>query len=129
MSETDGITTAPGPYLAGNVVPFIVKACVVSVIVSACIIFVADWVIGSVEYSVSRTISNLHDTTIGGRKFWARIEQELDRAAAPASDLSPERKQKLVNDIRVIVARWRPVIDALQDSKQAPAATSSDAGK
>jgi hypothetical protein len=34
-----------------------------------------------------------------------------------------------VNDIRVIVARWRPVIDALQDSKPAPAATSSDAGK
>ena len=84
MSETDGITTAPGPYLAGNVVPFIIKACVVSVFVSACIIFVADWIIGSVEYSVSRTISNLHDTTIGGRKFWARIEQELDRAAASA---------------------------------------------
>jgi hypothetical protein len=45
------------------------------------------------------------------------VEEELDRAASPASDLPPERKQKLINNVRTIVARWRPVIDALQEDR------------
>ena len=57
---------------------------------------------------------SVQQTSIGGRKFWARLEEELDRAAAPASDLPPERKQKLINNVRVLAARWRPLIDALQ---------------
>jgi hypothetical protein len=60
-------------------------------------------------------------TVVGGRQFWVKLENELDRAAAPTSDLSPETKQKLINDVRVIVARWRPFIDAVQNEIQKPA--------
>jgi hypothetical protein len=56
----------------------------------------------------------------GGPQFWGKIEQKLDRAADVSSDLPPEKKQKLINDVRVIVARWRPFIDAVQSEMQKP---------
>jgi hypothetical protein len=127
MSEAHGMIT--GSNQTSNVVSFIIKTCVVSAVVTGCTIFAADWIVEKVEYSVSRTITNIQQGTIGGRKFWAKVEEELDRAAAPTSDMSPERKQKLINDVRIIVARWRPLIDALQDSKQGPAAVTSETGK
>lgn len=113
-----------GADLAAKVTPFIIKTCVVAAVVTACTIFVTDWIIGSVEESFARSfanvqqvVSSVQETSIGGRKFWARVEEELDRAASPASDLPPERKQKLINNVRTIVARWRPVIDALQEDR------------
>jgi hypothetical protein len=44
----------------------------------------------------------------------------LDRAADPASDLPPEKKQKLLNDVKVIVARWRPFVEAAQTAAKSP---------
>jgi hypothetical protein len=118
MSETH--ETHPKTDLTGPIVLFAIKTCIVAVIVSACAVFAADWVIGSAEESFARSIKSVHQTSIGGRKFWARLEEELDRAASPASDLPPERKQKLINNVRTIATRWRPVIEALQDDKQTP---------
>jgi hypothetical protein len=51
----------------------------------------------------------------------------LDRPVP--QDLPPERKQKLVNNVRILAVRWRPLIDALQDGRQAPAAATSETGK
>jgi hypothetical protein len=36
----------------------------------------------------------------------------MERAAAPESDSPPETKQKLIDEINIIVARWRPFLDA-----------------
>jgi hypothetical protein len=49
-------------------------------------------------------------TRIGGRSFWARLEKELDSAASPSNDIPPEKQRKLLADLRIIVARWRPFI-------------------
>lgn len=144
MSETQKIDDT-GAALAANVTPFIIKTCVVAAVATACTIFAAEWIIGSAEESFARSVRSVQQTvqktvqetvqqtvqqgSIGGRKFWGRLEEELDRAAAPASDLPPERKQKLINNVRILAARWRPLIDALQDGRQAPAATASETGK
>jgi hypothetical protein len=122
MSEADRNIKASGQNLSGNIVLFIIKTCIIAVVISACTVLVANLVIESVEGAAARTISMLHQgTVVGGRQFWVKLENELDRAAAPTSDLSPETKQKLINDVRVIVARWRPFIDAVQNEIQKPA--------
>jgi hypothetical protein len=90
---------------------FAIKTCIVIVVVSAATIFVADWIIDDLREA-------LGSTTIGGAQFWGKIERELDRAADPATDLPPEKKQKLIKDLRAIVARWRPFVDAVQDELQ-----------
>jgi hypothetical protein len=118
-----------------DIIQFAVKTCIVAVVISACGIFVADWIIKSVEASTANTISAVRQQlapTVGGRQFWIKIKEQLDNAAAPSSDLPPEEKQKLLNDMRVIVSRWRPFIDAAQDELHKPAAggsSQSEAGQ
>jgi len=122
MSETQKIDDS-GADLAAKITPFIIKTCVVAAVVTACTIFVTDWIIGSVEESMARSMRSVQQTvqqtSIGGRKFWTRVEEELDRAASPASDLSAERKQKLINNVRILAERWRPLIDALREERPA----------
>ena len=111
-----------------EIIQFAVKTCIVAVVISACGIFVADWIIKSVEASTANTISAVREQlapTVGGRQFWINVKQQLDNAAAPSSDLLPEEKQKLLNDVRAIVSRWRPFIDAAQDELHKPAGASS----
>lgn len=98
-----------------NILPFAIKTCIVAVVISACTIFVADWIIGDFKDAIGNTIGK----TSGG-PFWGKIERELDRAADPATDLPPEKKQKFLKDVRVIVARWRPFLDAVQSELQKP---------
>jgi hypothetical protein len=106
-----------------DIIQFAVKTCIVAIVISACGIFVADWIIKSVEASTANTISAVREQLapkVGGRQFWINVKQQLDNAAAPSSDLPPEEKQKLVSDLRVIVSRWRPFIDAVQDELHKP---------
>jgi len=46
----------------------------------------------------------------GGSAFWARMEGNLAKMADPKTDLPPEKKEKILADIRAIVARWRPFV-------------------
>lgn len=127
MSNSEmGVNASSETRRSGGIAQFAVKTCIVAVVISFSTIFIAEWVIESLEDSTSRTISNLRElwsqTTLGGPQFWNKIERELDRAAAPAAELPIEKKQKLLNDVRVIVARWRPFLDAVQDEMQKPTA-------
>jgi len=49
-------------------------------------------------------------TAIGGNRFWTKLEGELDRLADPRTDVSPEKKQKILSQIKVISDRWRPFL-------------------
>ena len=121
MRDADG-SNPPNVSRSSEVGRFFVKTCIVVVVISAATIFVADWIVGSVEASVARTVSTLRaGMPIGGRQFWEKIENQLDAAANPASDLPPQKKQKIINDMHVIVARWRPVLDAVTTEMQKPA--------
>ncbi len=59
-------------------------------------------------------VSALGSETVGGTRFWAKVEQELDRAADPSHDLPEEKKQKLLANLRVIVSRWRPFVAEIE---------------
>ena len=122
MSDAEKTVETFGVF--GQIIVFAIKTCIVSVIITACVLYVADTAIetlqDSVEHTVFRLREQLAQTPIGGRQFWSRIEEELDRAADPSSDLSPEKKQKIVRDVRLLVARWRPFIDAAQSEMQKP---------
>jgi len=94
---------------SGSILQFAIKTCIVAVVISTSTIFVAGWIIDDFKDA-------LRNTT--GAPFWGKVERELDRAADPASDLPPEKKQKLLNDVHVIAARWRPFLDAVYSEFQ-----------
>jgi hypothetical protein len=49
-------------------------------------------------------------TSIGGRPFWTKLEHQLDELADPKSDIPPEKKQKILAQIKVLSDRWRPFV-------------------
>ena len=106
------------PRRSGGVLQFAAKTFIVAVIVTISAIFIANTVIDNLRDALGNTT---------GRPFWTKLEKELDRAAAPESDLPPEQKQKLLRDIHVIVARWRPFLDAVSTELQKPAAPAPNA--
>jgi hypothetical protein len=50
-------------------------------------------------------------TSLGGHRFWTKLESELDRLADPRADLSPEKKQKILSQIKAVSDRWRPFLE------------------
>jgi hypothetical protein len=123
MSDADKAAKPIGVF--GQIMVFAIKTCIVVVAISARALFVAEAVVDNLQDSVARTISDLRrqlpQGPIGGRQLGAKIEEELDRAADPSTELPPEKKQKLIHDVHVIVARWRPFIEAVQSEMQKPA--------
>lgn len=106
------------PRRSGGVMQFAAKTFIVAVIVTISAIFIANTVIDNLRDALGNTT---------GRPFWTKLEKELDRAAAPESDLPPAQKQKLLRDIHVIVARWRPFLDAVSTELQKPVAPAPSA--
>ena len=119
-SDKTALNEQPTARPPSTIAQFAMKTCVVAVVISVCTIVVVDRIIDDLQDFAAQTIAGVRSSTIGGRKFWTKIENELNRAADPASDLTAEEKKKLINDVRVIVARWRPFVDAVQDELQKP---------
>ena len=44
------------------------------------------------------------------QSFWTKVEGFIERAADPGKEPSPERKQKLEQNIRTLADRWRPIV-------------------
>lgn len=104
---------------SSTILQFAAKVCIAVVVISAATIYVAETVIDSLEFAIKHAVTNALGNATGA-PFWGKVERELDRAADPTTDLPPEKKQKLLNDVHVIVARWRPLIDAIQYELQKP---------
>jgi hypothetical protein len=104
---------------SATILQFTAKICIAAVVISAATIYVAETVIDDVQFAIKQAVTTAlgHST---GAPFWGKVERELDRAADPATDMPPEKKQKLLNDVHVIVARWRPLIDAVRSELQKP---------
>lgn len=47
------------------------------------------------------------------RQLFASLEQQLHRAAQSSDGLSSERRQKILSDLRVVVAKWRPFLNEI----------------
>ena len=89
---------------------FATKTIIVAAVVVASIWITGEIVIGQVEDAIDRRIAAV--TKVGGREFWRRLETALEKAADPKNDLSPEKKQKLISEIRILSDRWQPFFAA-----------------
>jgi hypothetical protein len=47
------------------------------------------------------------------RQLFASLEQQLHRAAQSSDGLTSERREKILSDLRVVVAKWRPFLDEI----------------
>ena len=122
MSNANKGTDRPW-YFSDDLKLFAIKTGVVAIVTVFAALWIIDSVANTVRESVVYTMAELHEQVqfpLGGKQFWGKIEQELDHLADASSDLPPEKKQKLINDVRLIVARWRPFIDAVQNEIQKP---------
>lgn len=78
-------------------------------------------VVSYLENIVERRIEQLQiavgaATKIGGREFWTGLERELEKQADPKSDISLEKKQKIIAQVRIISDRWRPFISEVRSA-------------
>ena len=122
MSNANKGTDRPW-YFSDDLKLFVIKTGLVAIITVFAALWIIDSVANTVRESVVYTMAELREQVqfpLGGKQFWGKIEQELDHLADASSDLPPEKKQKLINDVRLIVARWRPFIDAVQNEIQKP---------
>lgn len=62
-----------------------------------------------VRGSAQTIVADMRQAASGSR-FVARVERGIEWLAHPDTEMSPERREKLLAAIRVASARWRPVI-------------------
>jgi hypothetical protein len=95
---------------SGTIGQFTIKA-----VILIALLILTGWVASEVVSTkigdvIDKSRFALQETKIGGAQFWTKVESDLERAASPSSDLSEEKKRKLLSSIRAIVDRWRPFV-------------------
>ncbi|MGA7486592.1 MAG: hypothetical protein WBW74_06590 [Xanthobacteraceae bacterium] len=110
METTDETTSQPDMRL-GPIGQFAVK----TVIVAAAVVVSAWIMLDVLDDFADRRMQQLQQTlrsatSLGGRQFWTKLEDQLAQLADPKSDLPPEKKQKILAEIKVISDRWRPFL-------------------
>ena len=116
-----------------SIAQFLGKAVIAGVVAVVCAWLISDIIMSQLDNlldrrvaSIDRKVQALIPRHIGGTGFWVMVERQLDEAADPKRDLPPEKKQKIIADLRIIAQRWRPFfLDALnavaQDQEPKPA--------
>ncbi len=109
--ETTDETTSQAEMRLGPIGQFAVKTVIIAgvTVVSAWIMLdVLDDFADRRMQQFERTMRSA--TSLGGRQFWTKLENQLDQLADPKSDLPPEKKQKILAQIKVVADRWRPFV-------------------
>lgn len=103
----DPLPTAPAASAASptdGIGRFAIKSGIVAVM----ILLVLSVSGGMLASRIEATARGIVGAEHGGRQFWANVERSLERMASPSNEMSEERKQKLLSNIRVLVNRLRP---------------------
>jgi hypothetical protein len=117
--------TSPAPDAGlGPIGLFLIK----TVIVSAAIVLSAWILLDVLDGFATRRMQQLEQsirsaTSLGGRQFWTKLEGELDKLADGRTDIPPEKKAKLLAQIKAVSDRWRPFL------QEATAAIEGEANK
>ena len=101
--------SSPGARIvmqSGNLWQFALKTLIVVVLVSAALLIPAGLLADKIR-------NDFRGLSLGGRGFWTKLESELSRVADPSSDLSEEKKKKILADLRAVVERLRPYAAAV----------------
>jgi hypothetical protein len=97
----------PGvPTQVDHIGRFAMKASIVAVLTLLVMGISGALVANRIEASVTAMVGS---DRIGGRQFWTGLERALN-AAEPANEMPPERRKKLLSNIRVLVDRYRPFV-------------------
>ena len=101
--------------MAGQLRLFALKVGIVVGIIAAAVVIGGGILVTRVDatidraiYSVRTQLGPMSNGKIGGSQFWSKIEAELERAASADNNLNPEKQERLLANIRSIVARVRP---------------------
>lgn len=97
----------------------------IKTIIVACAFVASTWILfDRLDSIVDAHITQISDMVkFQPRVFWPRLETQIEKAADPSQDLSPERKAKLMGAIRILVERWKPFLTELSvDVSRPPAA-------
>ena len=99
---------------------FAAKTVIVASVVTTSIIVATSFVTGYV-YDTAERLSNL--TKVGGAAFWGRLEEDLAKAAAPDSGLSPEKQKQILDQLRLVSNKWKPFVSEAYAIVTEPAPT------
>lgn len=112
--DTEGQTTPP-PVKArlGPVGQFTVKMLIAAIVVLVASDMVLEMAFTKMDDVLRRNIEIVRadipsGKNIGARQLWQKFEYELTQAADPNVDMSPERQQKILAQMRVVADRVRP---------------------
>jgi hypothetical protein len=109
--ETTGEANSQADMRLGPIGQFAVKTVIVAgaIVVSMWIMLdVLDDFADRRMQQFERTLRSA--TSLGGRQFWTKLENQLEQLADPKSDIPAEKKQKILSQIKVISDRWRPFL-------------------
>lgn len=120
-TEEPELSKQPRATALGSLGLFAAKVAIVVTAIAIGTLFV----VGAVSQRIQTATGSIH---IGGRQFWSKLGQELERQAGPDADLTPEQRERLLHNLRVIVQRWRPFIDVLKEESQ-PSTDKNDSAK
>lgn len=106
MGNGDKIAIERRPW--SPLAQFVAKAATVGIVA-----IIASWVISGIivdafDDLLDRRIKAVLSSNAEGTGIWVLVERELARAADPRVDLSPQRRQKIIADLRIVSDRWRP---------------------
>ena len=118
MPASEAVSNVAEERRMGPLAQFAAKTAIIAVAVAFCSWIIISEIFDRLDDAMERLhaeLGQLHAelqsaTRIGGPSFWTRVEQALDDTADSRHDISPEQKQKLISDIRVIADRWRPLL-------------------
>jgi hypothetical protein len=101
----------------GDLGSFVLKSLIAIGLITAAILLVGALLVSKIDDTVARTVYSIQtqlgpiaNAKIGGSQFWAKVENEIDRAANANNAMAPEKQQKLLSNIRAIVTRVRPFV-------------------
>src|SRR5215475_5269083 len=109
--DTTTETTPQAEMRMGPIGHFLVKTVIIAgaILVSAWIMLdLLDDFADRRMQQFERTLRSA--TSLGGRQFWTKLENQLEQSADPKSDLPLDKKQKILAQIKVISERWRPFL-------------------
>ncbi len=119
------------PLRVGPLTQFALKTAIVTVAIVVAMTFLLDSVFANLNTVLRqnieivradvRALTNLKGK-FGGRDVWNKLETELERAADPKNEIAPERKKKILANLRIVADRWRPVVVEVTDIIAGPPA-------
>jgi hypothetical protein len=108
---------AAAQSVPGDLRSFALKSLIAIGLITAAVILVGGLLAAKIDDTIDRTafavrmqLAPIVNAKIGGSQFWAKVENEIDRAANSNSAMAPEKQQKLLSNIRAIVTRVRPFV-------------------